>query len=69
MSETPTDDDGGALVDVTVTCRTDGCPSNGKAVPMTVPEEVSGFRCGACGNEITDVVADEGGALPKGFTP
>jgi hypothetical protein len=44
------------LVDVTATCHTAGCASDGAAVPLTVPDDVGAYFCGACGQPIDDVV-------------
>lgn len=45
-----------ATREVTATCRTDGCPNAGIAIPLTVPDEPEPhIACGPCGLPITDV--------------
>ena len=52
MSETPEP----AFVSRVFTCHTEGCGNAGLPVTLTVPEDLGGAACGACGNPIDDVI-------------
>lgn len=59
MSETP---DEPTMVARVLTCHTDGCGNADAPIRLDVPDTVTSFVCGVCGQPIDDV-AD---AAPEG---
>lgn len=41
------------MVDLTLTCTTEGCGNAGVPITLTVPDTVTAAQCGACGEPIT----------------
>jgi hypothetical protein len=51
------------FVEVGATCHTEGCENAGVPITLLVPEDVSAYQCGACGEPIDDVLPVHGGDL------
>lgn len=47
------EDEEPTMVDLTLTCTTEGCENQGVPITLSVPDYITTGMCGACGNAIT----------------